>query len=175
MTLVGVLMADSNLQIPDFRASETTFQLLTQVAGRSGRGSLLGEVLIQTLLPEHTILSLAQQQNFEGFFAQEIQTRRLFCYPPFTRLIKLIFSGKIESQVVEYAEKIQKDLTRKLLNNCEILPLIPCGHAKIKDLFRYQFLIKAKKLIPILPQLHQIPQHKEIKLSIDVDPLSTFF
>ncbi|PWU15028.1 MAG: primosomal protein N' [Chlamydiae bacterium] len=175
VTLVGVLMADSNLQIPDFRASETTFQLLTQVAGRSGRGSLLGEVVIQTLLPEHVILSLAQQQNFEGFFAQEIQTRRLFCYPPFTRLVKLIFSGKIESQTVEYAEKIRKDLTRKLTNSCEILPLIACGHAKIKDMFRYQFLIKAKKLIPILPQLHQIPQHKEIKLSIDVDPLSTFF
>ncbi|MFI0478245.1 MAG: primosomal protein N' [Candidatus Rhabdochlamydia sp.] len=175
VTLVGVLMADSNLQIPDFRASETTFQLLTQVAGRSGRGSLSGEVIIQTLLPEHTILSLAQQQNFEGFFSQEIQTRRLFCYPPFTRLVKLIFSGKIESQVLEYAEKIQKDLRKKLTNNCEILPLIACGHAKIKDMFRYQFLIKAKKLIPILPQLHQIPQHKEIKLSIDVDPLSTFF
>ena len=175
VTLVGVLMADSNLQIPDFRASETTFQLLTQVAGRSGRGSLSGEVIIQTLLPEHTILSLAQQQNFEGFFSQEIQTRRLFCYPPFTRLVKLIFSGKIESQVLEYAEKIQKDLTKKLTNNCEILPLIARGHAKIKDMFRYQFLIKAKKLIPILPQLHQIPQHKEIKLSIDVDPLSTFF
>ncbi|HEV3269429.1 MAG TPA: primosomal protein N' [Candidatus Rhabdochlamydia sp.] len=175
VTLVGVLMADSNLQIPDFRASETTFQLLTQVAGRSGRGSLLGEVIIQTLLPEHMILSLAQQQDFEGFFAQEIQTRRLFSYPPFTRLVKLIFSGKIESQVVEYAEKIRKDLMRKLINNCEVLPLIACGHAKIKDMFRYQFLIKAKKLIPILPQLHQIPQHKEIKLSIDVDPLSTFF
>lgn len=175
VTLVGVLMADSNLQIPDFRASETTFQLLTQVAGRSGRGALLGEVIIQTLLPEHMILSLAQQQNFEDFFAQEIQTRKLFCYPPFTRLVKLVFSGKIEIQVIEYAEKIQKDLTRKLINNCEILPLIACGHAKIKDLFRYQFLIKAKKLIPILPQLHQIPQHKEIKLSIDVDPLSTFF
>lgn len=175
VTLVGVLMADSNLQIPDFRSSETTFQLLTQVAGRSGRGALLGEVIIQTLLPEHPILSLAQQQNFEGFFAQEIQTRRLFFYPPFTRLVKLIFSGKVESQVVEYAEKIRQDLIRKLLNNCEILPLIACGHAKIKDLFRYQFLIKAKKLIPILPQLHQIPQQKEIKLSIDVDPLSTFF
>ncbi len=174
VTLVGVLMADSNLQIPDFRASETTFQLLTQVAGRSGRGSLLGEVLIQTLLPEHMILSLAQQQNFEGFFAQEIQTRQLFCYPPFTRLVKLVFSGKTEFQVVEYAEKIRKDLIRKL-NHCEILPLIACGHAKIKDMFRYQFLIKAKKLIPILPQLHQILQHKEIKLSIDVDPLSTFF
>ncbi|VHO02117.1 primosomal protein N' [Candidatus Rhabdochlamydia sp. T3358] len=174
VTLVGVLMADSNLQIPDFRASETTFQLLTQVAGRSGRGSLLGEVIIQTLLPEHMILSLAQQQNFEGFFAQEIQTRQLFFYPPFTRLVKLVFSGKTEFQVVEYAEKIRKDLIRKL-NHCEILPLIACGHAKIKDMFRYQFLIKAKKLIPILPQLHQISQHKEIKLSIDVDPLSTFF
>ncbi|MDR2540102.1 MAG: primosomal protein N' [Chlamydiales bacterium] len=175
VTLVGILMADSNLQIPDFRSSETTFQLLTQVAGRSGRGSLLGEVIIQTLLPEHTTLSLAQQQNFEGFFAQEIQTRKLFCYPPFTRLVKLIFSGKIESQVLEYAEKIRKDLIKKLINNCEILPLIACGHAKIKDLFRYQFLIKAKKLTLILPQLHQIPQHNTVKLSIDVDPVSTFF
>ncbi|MGL5626239.1 MAG: replication restart helicase PriA [Candidatus Rhabdochlamydia sp.] len=175
VTLVGVLMADSNLQIPDFRASETTFQLLTQVAGRSGRGALLGEVLIQTLLPEHAILSLAQQQNFEGFFAQEIQTRQLFCYPPFTRLAKLLFSGKRESQVVEYAERIRKDLKNKLIDTCEVLPLIASGHAKIKDMFRYQFLIKAKKLTFILPQLHQLQQHKEIKLSIDIDPLSTFF
>lgn len=175
VTLVGILMADSNLQIPDFRASENTFQLLTQVAGRSGRGSLPGEVIIQTLLPEHIILSLAQQQNFEGFFAQEIQTRELFCYPPFTRLAKIVFSGKVESQVVNYAEKIRKTLISTLPNDSETLPLIPCGHARIKGVFRYQFLIKTKRLSSILPQLHQLQQHKEIKLSIDIDPLSTFF
>lgn len=174
VTLVGVLMADSNLQIPDFRASENTFQLLTQVAGRSGRGALSGEVVIQTLLPEHTILSLAKQQNFEGFFAQEIKTRQLFCYPPFTRLAKLIFSGKIEQQVINHAEKVQKNLMTKL-SHSEVLPLIACGHARIKGVFRYQFLIKTKNVSSILPQLHQLQQHKEIKLSIDIDPLSTFF
>ena len=175
VTLVGVLMADSNLQIPDFRASENTFQLLTQVAGRSGRGALCGEVIIQTLLPEHIILSLAKQQNFEGFFAQEIETRQLFCYPPFTRLAKLIFSGKIEQQVISHAEKVRKTLITRLPNSSEILPLIACGHARIKDVFRYQFLIKTKNIHSILPQLHQLQQHKEIKLSIDIDPLSTFF
>jgi primosomal protein N' (replication factor Y) len=175
VTLVGVLMADSNLQIPDFRASENTFQLLTQVAGRSGRGALPGEVIIQTLLPEHTILSLAQQQNFKDFFTQEIQTRQFFCYPPFIRLAKLIFSGKIELQIIEHAEKVRKNLISKLSGSAEILPLIACGHAKIKGVFRYQFLIKVKRLSSVLPQLQQLEQHKDIKLSIDIDPLSTFF
>ena len=92
-----------------------------------------------------------------------------------TPVLQNTYEGASAKPFLTHLQKIQKDLTKKLTNNCEILPLIARGHAKIKDMFRYQFLIKAKKLIPILPQLHQIPQHKEIKLSIDVDPLSTFF
>ena len=176
VTLVGVLNADGSLQIPDFRASETVFQLLTQVAGRSGRGALAGEVIIQTHMPDHTVIDLAKAQNYEGFFEQEIAVRELFKYPPFTHLVKLTFSGKEAKSLHSSALLLREKLIRQIPANFEILPLVPCGHAKLKGDFRFQFIIKGEKLGQLLTLLQQLSRKEEnFRLFIDVDPLSTFF
>ena len=174
VTLVGVLNADASLQIPDFRASEQVFQLLTQVAGRSGRGALSGEVIIQTHLPDHEVIELAREQNYEKFFEHEIGIRELFKYPPYTRLVKFTFSGKDADQVQDAATSVRGHLVEKLPAHVEIFPIVPCGHAKMKDEFRFQFLIKAEKL-GRLSALLPTALREKVRVFIDVDPLSTFF
>ncbi len=178
VTLVGVLNTDGHLQIPDFRASESAFQLLTQVAGRSGRAALPGEVIIQTQLPEHPVIHLAEQQNFERFFELEIEARKFFEYPPFTHLIKLTCTGEKELETKTYAEKLRKELLATLPASYTLLPVVPCGHTRIKGRFRFQFLIKGTKLTTLQTQLAAIQARShpgDIRLFIDVDPLSTFF
>jgi len=176
VTLVGVLNADCSLQIPDFRASENVFQLLTQVAGRAGRGSLSGEVIIQTHMPHHSIIALAQAQDYEKFFEQEIGARAMFQYPPFTRLVKLTLSGKNKESVQVAAHALRNALIQKLPPYVSILPIVPCGYAKIKEEFRFQFLIKAEKLGRLSALLHSLTKkEKSSRVFVDVDPLSTFF
>ncbi len=176
VTLVGVLNADGSLQSPDFRASETVFQLLTQVAGRSGRGELKGEVIIQTHMPDHPIIGLAKEQNYGGFFSQEIALRELFRYPPFTHLVKLTFRGKNSQEIQKRADELRIQLIMQLPSDFEILPLVPCGHAKIKGDFRFQFIVKGEKIGQLLALLKREDRGSEnLRLSIDVDPLSTFF
>lgn len=176
VTLVGVLNADGSLQIPDFRASETAFQLLTQVAGRSGRGALTGEVIIQTHLPDHSVIDLAKAQNYEQFFEQEIAVRQLFQYPPFSHLVKITFSGKDKTPVQSAAFAFRDQLIQELPSSFEILPVVPCGHAKLKGDYRFQFIIKAEKMGQLLAVLKKKTlKENDLRLSIDVDPLSTFF
>lgn len=176
VTLVGVLNADGSLQIPDFRASETVFQLLIQVAGRSGRGALSGEVIIQTHLTDHSVFTLAKEQDYEKFYTQEVGMRELFHYPPFTHLVKFTCIGKEETQVQKCTSLWRDYLVRELPGTFEILPVVPCGHAKVKDDFRFQFLIKAEKIGQLLTLLQATPPtDKEVRFFIDVDPLSTFF
>lgn len=176
VTLVAVLNADGALQVPDFRASENTFQLLTQVAGRSGRGLLKGEVILQTFLPDHPIMALAKTQDYEAFFAKEIAIRELFHYPPFTHLVKLIFTGENPALVEQEATQMHQWLTQQLPPSFELLPVVPCGHAKIKNQFRFQFLLKAERIAPLLNLLNQRELERgPVRFLIDVDPLSTFF
>jgi primosomal protein N' (replication factor Y) (superfamily II helicase) len=178
VTLVGVLNADSSLQIPDFRSSEWVFQLLTQVAGRSGRGALAGEVLIQTHAPDHPIIALAKEQDYTSFYAQEIAVREQFAYPPFAHIVKLVFSGKDQVATKEYALRVRHNLAQKLSSHFQLYPVVPCGHARVKAQFRFQFLIKAESIQPLLPHLSLLKAQKsppDIRTSIDVDPLSTFF
>jgi primosomal protein N' (replication factor Y) len=176
VTLAGVLNADSSLHIPDFRASEATFQLLTQVAGRSGRGALNGEVIIQTLLPNHDVIDLAKTQNYDRFYAQEIAVRQLFHYPPFTHLVKMTFIGKDIATILAEAKTVRDQLIQTLPSSFEILPIVPCGHAKVKGEFRFQLLIKGEKLGQLLTFLNGKNRlEKPVRVLIDVDPLSTFF
>ncbi len=172
-TLVGVLNTDSTLSIPDFRSAEQVFQLITQVAGRAGRSELPGEVILQTFLPDHPTLRLAASQDYEAFYATELAERRLFSYPPFCHLVKVTCSGPDSAETEAAALALHAQIGQSLPPNTQLLPVVPAGHAKIKDLYRFQFLIKTHKisnLNKILPTLDSTAQ-----VRIDVDPLSTFF
>jgi primosomal protein N' (replication factor Y) len=178
VTLVGILNADLTLSIPDFRASESMFQLITQVAGRSGRGELPGEVILQTFLPDQDTLKLAAEQNYEKFFQEESQTRELFQYPPFTHLIKVTLSGPISEEVKAKTEHARAFLIERLPSSFAFLPVVAAGHAKIQDQYRFQFLIKSKTVTaasPVLRELQSKWKHPKIHMMIDVDPSSTFF
>jgi primosomal protein N' (replication factor Y) len=177
VTLVGVLNADSSLNIPDFRASETVFQLITQVAGRAGRGNLPGEVIVQTCMPDNSTIQLATRQDYEAFYAEEIGVRELFHYPPFIHLAKLVFSGKNEKQVKAVAEKVRGHLVPQLPSNFELNPVMAAGHAKVKDRYRFQFLVKAPSIYTLNKAIEGLPPlvPSAVKLFVDIDPISTFF
>ncbi len=170
VTLVGVLNADATLSIPDFRSPEQVFQLLTQVAGRAGRAELPGEVIIQTFLPDHPTLHLAAAQDYPTFYTAEIEERSRFSYPPFCHLIKLLFSDSNADTAQKQAEAAHQKLKTLLQPPVEILPVMPAGHAKIKDKFRFQFLVKVFKMSQVVDHLKDLPGAK-----VDVDPISTFF
>ncbi len=177
VTLVGIINIDSTLQVPDFRASENVFQLITQVAGRSGRASIPGEVIIQTKMVDHPIIQLAARQQFEAFYSQEIEIRKLFSYPPFSYLIKCVLSGSDKGATLKEAHHLRETLIQRFPPSSEFLPVIPCGHAKINNQFRFQFLIKSEKRIG--GQLTQdlrdhYRRQREFRLFIDIDPLSTY-
>jgi len=179
VTLVAALNCDAGLQIPDFRSSETTFQLITQVAGRAGRGPFAGEVIIQTQMPDFPAITLAADQDFESFFTQELSSRQLFHYPPFASLVKVFFSGENYNQVSAFGELLRDKLVAKLTSDYEVLPLVPSGHAKVKDKFRLQFIVKGKSTSMITKALEaalcNIISPKTVRLLVDVNPLSTFF
>jgi primosomal protein N' (replication factor Y) len=179
VTLVALINADGGLNIPDFRSSERIFQLITQVSGRAGRGALPGEVIIQSYLPNHETIQAACKQDFDLFYKQEIAIRELFDYPPFSHLVKLTFTGKNPTLTEEKAVQFRQHLISCLPKSALAYPLVPCGYAKIKDHFRFQFLIKGPTTPPICLAINQTKRHnglpKEVKLMVDVDPISTFF
>jgi primosomal protein N' (replication factor Y) (superfamily II helicase) len=179
VTLVGVLNSDPALNIPDFRASEITFQLITQVSGRAGRGVISGEVVLQTCVPENSTIQLAAQQNFDTFYAEEISVRQCFHYPPFSSLIKLTCSGPDANQTHNTAEAVRGSLLAQLPTSFECHPVISSGHAKVKDKFRFQFLVKGpnvltfnKAFASVIEKL-KIPH--QVRMLVDVNPVSTFF
>ncbi len=178
VTLVGILHADITLNIPDFRSSEALFQLVTQAAGRAGRSDLPGEVIIQTFLPSHPTLIHASTQRYIPFYEEESEVRKLFQYPPYIHLIKFVFSGPDARKTQDQAEAIRSQLIRVLPPSFELLPVIPTGHAKIQDQFRFQFLMKTSQVTQayrwLLPLQKQF-KNQEVRCLIDVDPISTFF
>ncbi|MEM7174989.1 MAG: primosomal protein N' [Chlamydiota bacterium] len=178
VTLVGILNSDSALHIPDFRASETLFQLLIQVAGRAGRSEIPGEVIIQTCLEKHPVFALAAKCDYSKFFTRELEGRKSFHFPPFTRLTKLIFSGPNESETRHCADHFHRALTSQLDSSFTLYPAIPCGYAKIKDRYRFKLVIKGSKIYTLNEQLlklqQRLPLPRKIRLLIDTDPISTF-
>lgn len=177
VTLVGILNSDSALNFPDFRSSEWVFQLLTQVAGRAGRGNLKGEVIIQTCMPNHPILALAAKEDYLTFYKKEMESRKLFAYPPYTRLAKITFSGKDKEHVIYFANQIRDALIRELPPSYTIFPLIPAGYAKIKDQFRFKLLLKGAQsqiLSTVIQKTLESYPQKIIRTLVDIDPLSTF-
>ncbi|MEM8727485.1 MAG: primosomal protein N' [Chlamydiota bacterium] len=178
VTLVGVLNSDGALNLPDFRASEHLFQLLTQVAGRAGRGNLKGTVIIQTSLNDHPIFHHASAEDYPTFYREEIEARALFAFPPFNRLAKLTFSGKREGDVKRWAEVFYRALLEKLPSSYTLYPVIPSGYPKIRDKFRFKLLIKGKNPLFLSEAVQETriasPLPRSIGLLIDIDPISTF-
>lgn len=179
VTLVGVVQADAGLQIPDFRASEKAFQILTQVAGRSGRGTLKGEVIFQTRMPENNILQHVIQQDYLAFFEEEIQVRKAFDFPPSSHLIRISLTGKEERAVQKAAEELRKVVIQSLPKEVTIQPILPAGYARIKGNFRFHFLVFGKNPFPITRILHEILEKKSwgkgIYAHVNVDPTNTYF
>lgn len=178
VTLVGVLNCDSSLNIPDFRAAENSFQILSQVGGRAGRGAVEGEVIIQTSIPENSVIQHAANNNFEAFFKEELETRKIFNYPPFSQLAKITFSGAVAENVAQHAEAFQKAMRSQLPSAFDFFPVIPSGHAKVKNKFRFQFIVRGPSVNPISAAYQRSKTalaNKAIAQNIDVNPYSTFF
>ena len=180
VTLVGVISADTGFSVPDFRASERGFQLLTQVAGRAGRGEYKGKVLFQTYNPDYYAFQTAKSQNYEKFFETEIKARQEFDYPPFSQIIRLILSSLNNYRAEKSAMEIALRLNTKtekfgFTEYLETLGPTPCIIAKINGFYRFQILIKNKLSQKghdfVSRFLDKITLPKDIKLAIDVDPL----
>ena len=179
VTLVGVISADISLGIPDFRSGERTFQLVTQVAGRSGRGDHPGSVIVQTYNPDHPSIKFATHHDSKGFLEQEIKLREELLYPPFSRLVNVRFSGRFESETEGVAidsEQIARKMVSKLpMGSLEILGPSPCPIYKIRNRYRFQMLLKSsnaavlhnfsKQLIKLISK-----RSSKVRFSIDVDP-----
>jgi primosomal protein N' (replication factor Y) len=177
VTLVGVISADTGLGLPDFRAAERTFQLLTQAAGRAGRGNLPGIVLIQTINPDHYAVRYASEQNYAGFYEKELQFRRFMRYPPFAALANVL----VRHQRQEDAHRMAIELGHLLSpapENIKVLGPAEAPVPRLKDEYRYQLLIKASnrpRLNELLNQLRRVAADRKwnaTSLVIDVDPIT---
>jgi primosomal protein N' (replication factor Y) len=180
VTLVGVVSADSQLSLPDFRAAERTFQLLTQVAGRAGRGDLPGEVLVETYYPEHYAIQLAARQDYLTFFEKEVQFRRLLHYPPFTALASILVRDTKIENAIRWSRQLSAFLAPQESRGLKVLGPAAAPLARLKREYRFQFLLKAPKraqLTRAVSELLAFSEQKEIPqkaVLVDVDPLSLF-
>ncbi|OFK00023.1 primosomal protein N' [Streptococcus sp. HMSC071D03] len=176
VTLVGVLNADTALNLPDFRSSERTFQLLTQVAGRAGRAEKAGQVLIQSYNPQHYAIRFAKDQDYEGFYAYEMGIRRQLGYPPYYFTIGITLSHKKEEEVLKRAYQVMEILRSGLSDASIILGPTPKPIARTHNLYHYQILIKYRLEDDLGPTLNQVlaltqeRENSELRLSIDHEP-----
>ncbi len=180
VTLVGVISADASFNLPDFRASERGFQLLTQVAGRAGRGEYSGSVMFQTYNPDFYALASAKSQNYSEFYNTEISAREEFDYPPFSKIIRLIISSTNNFRAEKSAREIalrMSVMTEKLgfTERLDILGPSACVIERINGLYRYQIILKNKADIKghqfVSGFLSRITMPKDVRLAADVDPL----
>ncbi len=180
VTLVGVINADNGFNLPDFRSCERGFQLLTQVAGRAGRGDNPGEVYFQTYNPDFFGLETAKQQDYKSFYNTEIEAREDFDYPPFSQIIRVILSSKNQFRAERSAQEIAMRLNdivdkRQLTEPVAVLGPNPCVIERLQEYYRFQILIKNKLGEKgrrfILSFLAQIKLPDDIKLTVDVDPI----
>ncbi len=168
VTLVGVINADTSLNIPDFRSSENTFALLSQVAGRSGRSEKSGEVIIQTFNPEHYAISYTKTHDYIGFYNKEMYIRKTLKYPPFYYLCYIKISGKKVDEVGNEAEKIKRALVRNLYNTTVLGPT-PATIFRVNNIYRYGIILKYKKEDRLKETLEKILEYYKAKTNIKID------
>ncbi|MCK4358050.1 MAG: primosomal protein N', partial [Candidatus Cloacimonetes bacterium] len=177
VTLAGIISADVNLNLPDFRAAERNFQHITQVAGRTGRSEKKGEVIVQTYNPKHYSIQLAQEQNFQGFVEYELSLRKKLYYPPYTKLVRLLFTLNDMNKLKKIVFAISREI-RQFERSGEIIILGPviAPISKIRKQYRYHIIIKAndrnavKRFVTWFQTNVKIPGY--LKMQIDVDPIS---
>ena len=182
VTLVGILAADMSINIPDYRAAERTFQIITQVAGRAGRGDKQGEVLFQTYTPQHYSLQYAVNYDYEGFYEKEFTVRAMMKYPPFGKLLLINGTSKKEELLKNFMHKITM-MIKPLVESCldiEILGPIPCMISKVKENYRWQIVIKgefdsyfSKNIKEILYDENK-NVYNDIRISMDINPNNLF-
>ena len=182
VTLVGVLDADLSLYTGGYRAGETTFNMLTQVVGRAGRGDTPGQAMIQTLVPEHQIIRLAAKQDYEGFYDLEIRLRQVHEAPPFGDLTCVTFTGQEETAVLRGAAKFRDSLQACLKQapydkeHCTVLGPAPCTVAKINYNFRYRLTLRCRMtkslrllLAHLLREFSKDKQNRGVSAFVDVN------
>lgn len=173
VTLVGVINADTSLNIPDFRSSETTFSLLAQVAGRAGRSDKEGEVIIQTFNPEHYAIQYTKKHDYLGFYNREMSIRRELKYPPYYYICYVKISGKDNKYIYEESLKITKLFHNKLINMI-ILGPSPCTIFKLNNIYRYGIILKYKKEEDLREVLNKVIEHykdnRNIKIDVNFNP-----
>ncbi|MDU4910323.1 primosomal protein N' [Clostridium baratii] len=176
ITLVGILSADMSLNIPDYRSGERTFQLITQVSGRAGRGDKEGKVIIQSYTPNHPSLKYVINNNYMGMFKEEIAVRKAMKYPPFGKILLIRGISKDEEKLKEFMKKSKEILDNILDESLDILGPTPCIVSKIKDKNRWQILIKGKikdelckKIKDTLYEMNK-SVYNEIRINIDINP-----
>ena len=176
VTLVGVLLADSSLNMPDYKASERTFSLLTQAAGRAGRGNKEGHVIFQAYDAENEIISLAARQDYDTFARKELHDREELLYPPFVQMLKITVWDEDMERGLTLAKQAVNFLQSKILDDTLkdtfILGPFPAIVAKVRDMYRFHIIIKAKDIQPVKDLLLSSEFKEQKNLYFDVDPLS---
>lgn len=183
VTLVGVIIADTALHFPDFRSGERTFQLLTQVAGRTGRGAEPGEVIVQTYSPEHYSIKAAKDHDYDLFFHEELAYRQEIFQPPFSRLINIILLDESETLVIEEAHRLAHLFLARLSDplSIELLGPAPAPLSKVRGRFRWQIILKSKigktseqtlgKICCQVMAEFYAQQRSSVRVTVDVDPI----
>lgn len=177
VTLVGVLTADSMLHLPDFRSSEKTFQLLTQVSGRAGRHELPGEVIVQTYTPDHYSIELASTYDYAQFYRTEMNTRKTFQYPPYVFLALLTVSHRNQVKAVQTTQKIVQLLLNHVNDKTVVLGPTPSPVTRMKDRYRYQCMVKYKQepqlrnlIRKIVQQFDDDVRKDDLLITVDMQP-----
>ena len=174
VTGVGIISADSSLNLPDFRASERTFALITQTAGRAGRGHEQGHVVLQTYNLEHYAVQCGMKQDYLSFYQEEMQMRKMLYYPPFCHLIKLTFQNEIEEKALKAASDLKTQAEQYFNNmNIKIMGPAPALVAKFKDIYRFNLLIKTDDLEIVNKFLRQKKIDTDKNITIDINPINT--
>ena len=177
VTLVGIIYADLALHQPDFRAGERTFQLLTQVAGRAGRGDIEGEVFVQAFTPYHPAIQFSRRHDFLGFYEQEVEFRKQLKYPPFSRIALLTLKGHNEDKVRFSAEHVKRELDKMAarIGGLVLAGPAPAPLLRAQSYYRYQIMLRVRQMRELSKALATMTQElalpDQVTLSVDIDPV----